>query len=227
MIFYTFGTDKRDKPLNMEFFYPVVITNYNGKIYVSVSNKYYDIVVNSMKNINLYELSEEKIINILKRTFSNALENFEVKIMYKMHKNSLIDIEKNIAVPLNNDTKKYFMNTGKKSHDTLFKEEKWKQMNYIIDNEMVFIVPKNDKIVSMAYTSDIYGEGANIVVSTNEKYRNNGYGKDSVTNLTNPIIKKGLLPIYFVNKENNISIKLAKSLGYENMATEIVLCVNK
>lgn len=227
MIFYTFGTDKRDKPLNMEFFYPVVITNYKGKIYVSVSNKYYDIVVNSMKNINLYELSEEKIINILKRTFSNALENFEVKIMYKMHKNSLIDIEKNIAVPLNNDTKKYFMNTGKKSHDTLFKEEKWKQMNYIIDNEMVFIVPKNDKIVSMAYTSDIYGEGANIVVSTNEKYRNNGYGKDSVTNLTNAIIKKGLLPIYFVNKENNISIKLAKSLGYENMATEIVLCVNK
>lgn len=36
---------------------------------------------------------------------------------------------------------------------------------------MIYIVPIDNKIASMAFTSDIYNIGANIVVSTNKEYR--------------------------------------------------------
>lgn len=210
--------------LNREFFYPVILTQYNGEIYLSVSPKYYDIVLNSIKDIDLTKLSNNQIITFLQDVFLRILDNFEIKEMYRMCKNTKIDIENSNAVLLNNNTKQYFLNTGSKSNDVSFKEQKWRQLKYIVDSEMIYIVPKDNKIASMAFTSDIYMRGANIVVSTNEEYRKKGYGKTSVAFLTNSIIEKGLLPIYFVNLNNEASVKLAKSLGYVNMATEIVIC---
>ena len=49
----------------------------------------------------------------------------------------------------------------------------------------------------------------------------------AVASLTNSILEKQLLPIYFVNVKNAASINLAKSLGYENMALEIVVCTKR
>ena len=89
---------------------------------------------------------------------------------------------------------------------------------------MIYIVPIDNKIASMAFTSDIYNIGANIVVSTNKEYRKKGYGKSTVAALTNSILENQLLPIYFVNVNNEASINLAKSLQYEKMALEIVVC---
>lgn len=211
-------------PLNKEFFYPVILTKYKGDIYLSVSNKYYDVILNSIKNIDFTLLSDNEIISIFQNIFLNILDNFEVKEMYRMCKDTKLDISNSNAVLLNDDTKQYFMNTGNKASEVSFKEKKWKQLKYIVDTEMIYIVPNDNKIASMAFTSDIYNKGANIVVSTNEEYRKKGYGKMAVASLTNSILEKDLLPIYFVNVNNDASINLAKSLEYENMVLEIVVC---
>lgn len=218
---------KRDVPLNKEFFYPVILTKYNGKIYLSVSNKYYDIILNSIKAIDFTLLSNNEIICIFQNTFSNILDDFEVKEMYRMCKDKKVNISNSNAVLLNNSTKQYFMNTGNKANDISFKEKKWKQLKYILDSGMIYVVPNNNKIVSMAFTSDVYNKGANIVVTTNEDYRRKGYGKMAVALLTNSILEKDLLPIYFVNINNEASINLAKSLEYENMVQEIVVCIKR
>lgn len=213
--------------MNKEFIYPVILTKYNGKIYLSVSNKYYNIVLNSIKNIDFAFLSNNEIIFIFQNIFSNILDDFEVKEMYRMCKYTKENIERSNAVLLNDSTKQYFMNTGNKARDISFKEKKWNELKYILDSEMIYIVPKDNKIASMAFTSDIYNKGANIVVSTSEEHRRKGYGKMVVASLTNKVLGKELLPIYFVNVNNEASINLAKSLEYENMALEIVVCIKK
>lgn len=192
---------------------------------MSISPKYYDVMVNSIKDINYATLSINQIISFLKNIFSNILEDFEVKAMYRMCKDTKLNTSNSKAILLNDDTKHYFMNTGNKARDVSFKENKWEQLKSIVDTEMVYIVPADNKIISMAFTSDIYNKGANIVVNTNEQYRRKGYGKMAVASLTNSILEKDFLPIYFVNVNNHASINLAKSLGYENMALEIVVCI--
>lgn len=191
---------------------------------MSVSPKYYDVILESIKDIDFTMINNNEIVSILQNTFSNILDDFEVKEMYRMCKDTKLDISNSNAVLLNDDTKQYFMNTENKASDVSFKERKWKQLKYIVDTEMIYIVPNDNKIASMAFTSDIYNKGANIVVSTNEEHRRKGYGKMAVASLTNSILDKEFLPIYFVNVNNEASINLAKSLEYENMSLEIVVC---
>lgn len=194
---------------------------------MSISNKYYDVILNSIKDIDFTLLNNNEIISIFKNIFSNILGDFEVKEMYRMYKDTNLNISDSKAVVLNDDTKQYFMNTGNKANDISFKEKKWNQLKYILDSEMIYIVPNDNKIASMAFTSDIYNKGANIVVSTNEENRRKGYGKMAVASLTNSILEKQLLPIYFVNVNNEASINLAKSLEYQNMTLEIVVCTKR
>lgn len=227
MVCGLFGTAKREVPLNNEFFYSLIYTKYNGEIYISVSNQYYNFVLNNIKDIDFTKLDNKHIIAFFKKLFSDVLENFEVKEMYRMYRDTKLNITGNDAVLLNESNKKYFMNTGKKSNDVSFKEKKWKKLKNIIDTEMIYIIKTENKITSMAYVSDIFAEGANIVVSTDEKNRKKGYGKKVVARLTNSVIERKLLPIYFVNINNKPSINLAKSLGYINIADEIVVCFKK
>lgn len=227
MVCGLFGTTKREVPLNKEFFYPLIYTKYNGEIYISVLNQYYNLVLNNIKDIDFTKLDNKHIIAFFKKIFSDVLENFEVKEMYRMYRETKLNITGNDAVLLNESNKKYFMNTGKKSNDVSFKEKKWNELKNIIDTGMIYIIKTENKITSMAYVSDIFAEGANIVVSTDEKNRKKGYGKKVVARLTNSIIERKLLPIYFVNVNNKPSINLAKSLGYINIADEIVVCFKK
>ena len=227
MVCGLFGTTKREVPLNKEFFYPLIYTKYNGEIYISVSNQYYNLVLNNIKDIDFTKLNNKHIIAFFKKIFSDVLENFEVKEMYRMYRETKLNITGNDAVLLNESNKKYFINTGKKSNDVSFKEKKWKELKNIIDTEMIYIIKTENKITSMAYVSDIFAEGANIVVSTDEKNRRKGHGKKVVAHLTNSVIERKLLPIYFVNVNNKPSINLAKSLGYINITDEIVVCFKK
>lgn len=192
---------------------------------MSVSPKYYDTILKTVKNSDFSTLSNKEIITMFKDIFSNLSLNFEVKEMYRMYKDAKLDISNSNAVLLNDDTKQYFMNTGNKASDINFKEKKWSQLKYIIDTGLIYIVPNNYRIASMAYVSDVYNEGANIVVNTDEQFRRKGYAKMAVASLTNSILENNLLPIYFVNVNNEASINLAKSLEYENIALEIVVCM--
>lgn len=192
---------------------------------MSVSPKYYDTILKAVKNSDFSTLSNKEIITMFKDIFSNISLNFEVKEMYRMYKEAKLDISNGNAVLLNDDTKQYFMNTGNKASDINFKEKKWNQLKYIIDTGLIYIVPNNYRIASMAYVSDVYNGGANIVVNTDEQFRRKGYAKMAVASLTNSILENNLLPIYFANVNNEGSINLAKSLEYENIALEIVVCI--
>ena len=80
---------------------------------MSVSKKYYDVILKNIKNIDFTLLSNNEIISIFQSIFSNILENFEVKEMYRMCKDTKLNISNNNAVILNNYTKQYFIKDRK------------------------------------------------------------------------------------------------------------------
>ena len=59
---------------------------------MSVSKKYYDVILKNIKNIDFTLLSNNEIISIFQSIFSNILENFEVKEMYRMCKDTKLNI---------------------------------------------------------------------------------------------------------------------------------------
>lgn len=223
-IFYI-KTSNRDNILNKAFEYPLIISNYNNEIYVSISDKYYDGFLNYIKDIDMKNITEQELYKKIKNYFSNILDTFEIKTMYRMYRTTKIYRNFSKAILLNEITKKYFMNTGEKAKDNNYKENKWQSMKYLTDQQMVYIISNDEKIDSIAYISDVFNGGANIVVNTDEKYRNQGYGKSVVTEVCNYAIDNDLIPIYFVNKENKASVKLAESLCFKIIATEVVLCI--
>jgi len=224
---YYISTTNRNKVLNKEYYYPLIIAKYNNKRYISVSDKHSQEFLKYIKNYDILNLSEKNIYELINNYFKNIFNLFKIKTMYRLYKDKKIKIDNNNSMLLSENTKEYFLNTGKKSINKEYKEKMWNEMKYLIDNDLVYIVPRDKKIVSMAYISDTYNNGANIVVNTDEKYRNLGYGKNTVTMVVNTTIDKKYLPIYFVNKENVSSIKLAESLGFKYISEEIVLCLKK
>lgn len=215
----------RDYILNNEFIYPLIFSKYNENKYFSISPKFYEKFIKFTNNKNVYDLKEEELIEIIEKFFiENYEKNFEIKKMYRMYNNS-IKYNNSISLKLDINTKEYFMNTGKKAVDREYKEKKWLEFINGSYNEYSYFVPYNDKIASLAFVSNIYFNGANIVVSTDQQYRNKGYGKAVVASLCNSLTENEILPIYWVNIDNIPSIRLAKNLNFHTFAEEIVVCI--
>lgn len=193
-------TKNRDLPLNEKYFYPIIISKYKNKTYISVSPKYYD----KIKELNILDLTKEKQIALLQ----NIFKDYQIKIMYRMYKKDII----NVQTKSRRLNKKLFINSVKN-------KDRW---DYYKD-KVSYVYVEDNKIVSMAFVSNIDYCGCNIVVETKKEYRNLGYGKDVVATITNEILKRNLIPIYLVNRENKYSYKLAKSLGYEILSEEIIV----
>lgn len=68
---------------------------------------------------------------------------------------------------------------------------------------------------------------ANIVIQTEDEYRNKGFAKKVVEKIAEQCLKKGLIPTYWVNKNNIPSRKVAKNAGFELLSKEIVVSIEK
>lgn len=109
-------------------------------------------------------------------------------------------------------------NTGKKKTEYL-----WNARAETVRAGRYFSIIENDTIVSSSFISDIDHHGANIVVSTSPKFRNKGYGKVVVRHAAEWCFLHGYRPIYLVDANNVPSVRLAESLGFKNMSSEIVV----
>jgi len=87
------------------------------------------------------------------------------------------------------------------------------------------VIQENDKIVAYAKISDVICGGANIVIYTEKEYRNKGYATELLKYITNYILEKGLIPIYFVDENNVSSIACAKKVGYHIENKESVVTI--
>lgn len=77
----------------------------------------------------------------------------------------------------------------------------------------------------MGYVSNIVDNLANIVIQTEEEYRNLGYATKVVEKISRECIQKGIIPTYWVETKNKISMNVAKNVGFRLISKEIVLKV--
>lgn len=212
-----FSSPCRNMPINNDFYYPLIISNFNKTI--SVSPDFY-------QDIAKLEVNDDFALNsleIIKRKIPQA----EIKKFFRFSTNKVnTTLKPNNAFVIKENHKNIFMKTGK-NLDPIFKEKKWLQLKPYIDKEHFFAIIKDEKIVSSCKISDIYCNGANLFVFTDESYRGFGYGKEVVNLAITQCLKNNLLPIYFVEKNNLASINLAKSVGFEQKNEEISICFKK
>lgn len=207
----------RESKVNV-FYYPIIVSFYKNKIIYSISPKYYDDFKIYMNNKKLKDKNE--IINFLNQFFENKKENIVIQEMKRMIKTKRSNIDISKVVKIDEKYKREYFNSFERHNELEYKEEKWSKIK---DYNCVNMIIEDDKIVSLGFVSNINYNGANIVIQTKEKYRNNGYGKAVVEKISRDLLKENKIPIYWINIENTASMELAKSLEFEEMATEFVV----
>ena len=208
----------RDKPINVSYYYPFIRSLYKSNIITSVSSRIYHkeyahLLENDISELSLFELN--KIYSCVQR-----------KAFYRYSFNKDYVDNCGSAQVLKYEHKDFFMCSGKNLNKD-FKENKWLKLIKYIEEQNIFILVYDNKIVSTCKISDIYCGGANLYVHTDELYRNKGFGKNVVSLAIIKCLERGLLPIYFAEKNNVNSQKLATSLGFNLEAEECCFCVMK
>jgi len=204
----------RDRKINM-FEYPIIISKYEGDVLYSISSKWFEDI-----KTEIYEQNEKDIKKYLNKFFYKRNTDVIIQTMLRMSKNTACDIDVSNVIELSENTKQQYFNSFEHSNNVVYKQEKWEKMKrYKYVNGIII----DDQFVSVGFVSDIIEGGANIVIQTKEKYRDNGYAKRIVEKISRQILEDNLLPIYWVNIENTYSLQLAKSLNFEEKAKEIVV----
>lgn len=85
---------------------------------------------------------------------------------------------------------------------------------------------KNYEFVSIGYISNINYNAGNIIIHTQENYRNKGYGKKIVYAICNECKKNNIIPIYWVESNNKSSVELAKNIGFNVRCKETVFAIS-
>ncbi len=214
------SSDVRNHPINIDFYYPIIVSDFCGKIIFSISPKYFDDISKLCND----ELDFENIQLILHEYFSKKQINFEIKTMNRMAKFSDTKTVSK-AVLLKNNMKQYFLDSFSSDINLEEKLNKWEKVKKNIKDTCYFCFLQKGKILSTSFVSDIiYGTG-NIVVFTKKEHRLNGYARECLIKCINWCFSNNILPIYFVDTENKGSIKLAQSLEFKNMSKEIVVLI--
>lgn len=198
----TFTSASRNLPLNKEYFYPVIFTDYYGRLTCSTSKKFEGICNDKFQG-------RKSDMNII-------LREINFKYSSKDYTNYSLDIV--------NDPK---FSLVKVRRYVYFSDIK-KESSAKIDDSRSYLKNEVDGFVAQARITDIYESvGANIAVYTDPKFRNKGHGKNVVSGAINICIEKNILPMYIVEDNNWSSIILAEKLGFEFVCYEyLVRCVD-
>ena len=67
---------------------------------------------------------------------------------------------------------------------------------------------------------------ANIVIQTEDEYRNKGFATKVVQKIAEECLKNGLIPIYWGNKNNIPSRRVAENAGFKLLSKEMVVSID-
>lgn len=205
----------RNMPINQSYFYPLIHTTYKSSDLISVSPE----IFNDKDLALTFNDIKTKSLERLKNTYNQIIE----KKFYRFSYDNNFNIHSSSAESLNSSHYDIFMNSGNNT-DKHFKEKKWQSLKLYREQGRIFVQIYDNQIISTCKISDIYCNGANLYVHTNEKYRKKGFGTSVVNAATIACLRKNLIPIYFAEISNIASINLALSTGFSLKATESCFC---
>jgi RimJ/RimL family protein N-acetyltransferase len=204
-------SDYRDMPLNKKYFYPIIISKFEGNMICSSSNQY----INMCRS--KFDGTLESITSILE-AMNKKDDHYRIR---KMRRYSIEDSSEIYGTKAEVLTEDMIRNVNFKEIEDKEKYIRGKQD--ILQAKRQFVVLKDNNIASTAFISEIYSTGCNIVVYTSTDYRHEGHGKEVVKACINWCQQNNLVPIYLVEEDNQNSIKLAESLALELKSHEWII----
>ncbi|MCK4957710.1 MAG: GNAT family N-acetyltransferase [Candidatus Cloacimonetes bacterium] len=206
----------------------LIMSKFNNNFYYSIAPEFVTLFKDEF-NIPNIDIHLKEHLFLIDDTFSNFIDEYRINKMYRLTlESSQIFNEfysENVQVLNNNNKDIYLKLFGERSSNYL--EKKWIQKRKYIEEGRYFVYIEQNEIAAYSFISDIDNGGANLVVVTLPKFRKKGYGKAVVTESVKWCFNNNILPIYLVDQSNLASIKLAKSLGFQEMAEEIIVTINK
>lgn len=217
-----FGCSQRNKPINTDHFQYLIMTNMVGINTFSIVPTIYNDFLNYI--LPYKDLDSMELPQILKFFFDKKFEKYSVRKMSRMTlESSLIHNETmEIVVKL---TKEILMDHLHGESEEV-KNRIWLRKKEEVIQGRQYVILQDHKIVSYCKISDINYCGGNLVVYTSDKCRCKGYGKAVVTEAIKWCKENEVIPVYWVDQNNMPSVALAKGLGLQMKAEEIVVGTN-
>lgn len=107
--------------------------------------------------------------------------------------------------------------------DPTIRDDFIKRKRQIVEDGRQFVVLNENRIISMAFVSDVMEGSGNIVVYTQPEYRNLGLGKAVVSACIKWCLDRELIPIYLVEETNLPSVQIAQAVGMKQMNREWII----
>ncbi len=187
-------SNNRDLPLNKNFYYKIIITEYNGKCVVScspeVEKEKINNICNLIKNRTIEDIIETKI----------HIETYDRACMYRMVLNEEPDYSSLSELKI-----------GKKI--VCFKYNKVMKK---------FLALIEETLIGYSKVSDVYYSYGNLVVWIDEEYRRNGVAEQLVKLSIEQCYKDGINPMYITKSNNTASFSLAQKLKFKIVKKEVI-----
>lgn len=189
----------------------------NEQIIIAYSPKFHNIFIKLKEIIN-----QDNIVMILKSYFPTIIS----KKIFEYTENK--DIDSDNVQTLNefnyNDFEQFFL----KLHSNIDLNDNWLKEYFLTKAQkgLMFGYYVNNKLVCVVDAPDMpYDENKiqHTGVATLSDYRRKGYAKKTASFAAKKLIEKGIVPQWETIENNFASINLAKSIGYHELATAMIL----
>lgn len=203
--------------------------------YIKFKKFYKDYVVGqSISKGDMYDIniSEYRDIPVNKSyIYSMILSNYYEKMVISCSKEMISDVQKMMEIGERNGAcfeDYFYMFSEKGFHTRIMKRmihggqyhsccKRIDGFDYrYIPEVMKYVAQKDGIIVSYCKVSDIISDVGNIVIYTEEEYRNRGLAQYLLSLLIEKCIEINICPMYFVDSKNIISLSIAEKLGFYN-----------
>lgn len=191
-------SDNRNLQLNRYFRYPVIIVNLNDGYYMSTTNDGLNTYDFWKKNTSMPDSIDEMLIYL-----NSCYPNDSIRLMERM----LLSDE-----ALNKYTGQHEMTFNKYENGIRFEYE-----NYCVQAYF-----DNKKIGYCGISDTMCGFG-NVVVFVEEEFRRKSIASKMLSNLMIMLDLNNIIPVYWVDKENKESVRLAEKCGYVRVLREVVI----
>lgn len=201
-----FLSEFRNEPINEKYYYPVIISDYYGKLKCSVAEEYFN-----------FHGTIDDVYRVF-NNFKSIDEGYRLREMKRfVYTGTKMQVEKSIRLTMD------IMDELKFNYDSSGRKEYVNRKSKILNDGRQYVIIDSNSIASLGFISDIQCGGGNIVVSTIEGHRGKGYGKDVVRACVNWSLENNILPIYLVETTNKSSVAIAESLGFQYMCREFII----
>lgn len=195
--------EQRDMPLNQSYYYRLIATHIDGKVFYSVSN----------------DIRDFQPEGDIESTLVKYQKHYKIRRFNRMHLKQYLKLEHNLSKVY--DMKDLENAVRDKSQEV--KKKVLHKYHRIVSEKRRFVIRSNEKTLALASVSDIDCGGGNITVYTHEDYRKLGYGKMLVASCVEWCLSHDIEPIYLVDADNHASMALACALGFETFSQEYAL----